>query len=130
MSVCIWGEAVMIGNGLMRPESCFPIWVYHCLPYFSQWRRRPLVFLVWSTILYQASDLGQTFGRVAFTKHYHRDGGLGRDPHIVSGGPHLASWCIVIRVDNVENRENTRCGLNGGGRYRKENFEIIRPVGL
>ena len=56
--------------------------------------------------------------------------GLGRDPHIVSGGQHQASWCIVIRVYNVENRRHTQKGLNGGGRYRKENFEIIRPVGL
>ena len=90
----------------------------------------PLVFLVWSTNTYQPADLSLNLPQEAFTKHYHRDGGLGIDPHIVSGGLHLASGRIVIRVDNVENRENTRCGLNGGGRHRKENFEIIRPVGL
>ena len=66
----------MIGNGLTRPESCFPIWVYHPLPDFSQWRRKPLVILVWSTILYHVSILGQTFGYVAFTNHYHREQGL------------------------------------------------------
>ena len=62
----------MIGNGLTRPESCFPIWVYHLLPYFSQWRRKPLVFLDWSTKVYQVADLGQTFWSAAFTKYYHR----------------------------------------------------------
>ena len=30
------------------------------------------------------------------------------DSHIVSGGQHQASWCIVIRVDNVENRRHTQ----------------------
>ena len=30
------------------------------------------------------------------------------DSHIVAGGLHPASWATVIRVDNVENRENTR----------------------
>ena len=42
----------------------------------------------------------------------------------------VAGWATVIRVDNVENRENHQKWWHGGGRYRKENFEIIRPVGL
>ena len=62
----------MIGNGLTRPESCFPIWVYQSLPDFSQWRLNPLVFLGWSTKVYQASILGQTFGSAVFTNDYHR----------------------------------------------------------
>ena len=37
----------MIGNGLTRPESCFPIWFYHCLPDPMLAVRNPLVFLVW-----------------------------------------------------------------------------------
>ena len=42
----------------------------------------------------------------------------------------MAGWATVIRVDNVENRENTRCGLNGGGRYRKDFSFLKRSVGI
>ena len=41
-----------------------------------------------------------------------------------------AGWPTVIRVDNVENRRNHPEWWHGGGRHRKENFRIIRPVGL
>ena len=33
--------------------------------------RNPLVILVWSTILYHVSILGQTLPRATFTKPYH-----------------------------------------------------------
>ena len=76
-----------------------------------------MVVLVWSTILYQASDLGQTFGSAAFTKHYHRDEGLtiGLGVEVTVG-----RWATVIRVDNVENRRHTQKGSHGGGRCQKE----------
>ena len=65
----------MIGNGRMPPESCFPIWPYQPLPDFSQWRRKPLVFLDWSTKVYQPADLSLTFESEAFTNDYHRGEG-------------------------------------------------------
>ena len=69
----------MIGNGLTRPESCFPIWPYQPLPLFSQWRHKPLVILVWSTNTYQPADLSLNLPQEAFTNYYHRgeDRGIG-----------------------------------------------------
>ena len=85
-----------------------------------------LVDLDWSTILYHVSNLGQTLPQEAFTNHYHRDEGLTIELSIMH---QVAGWATVIRVDNVENRKNTRCGLNGGGRYRKDFSDSERSVG-
>ena len=44
---------------------------YQSLPDFSQGWHKPLVILDWSTNAYHSPNLGQTFGRVAFTNLYH-----------------------------------------------------------
>ena len=85
----------MIGNGLMRPESCFPIWFYHPLPYLTPPLLNPLVFLVWSTNRYQPPDLGLNRPRGTFTNLYHRDGGLGHDLGV---GGSVVAWASVARV--------------------------------
>ena len=61
--------------------------------------------LVWSTILYHVSILGQTFWSAAFTNTYHRDLGLTIELSIMH---QVARWATVIRVDNVENGRHTQ----------------------
>ena len=56
--------------------------------------------------------------------------GLDIDVSVAGIRHQVAGWATVIRVDNVENRENHQKWWHGGGRHREENFEIIRPVGL
>ena len=56
-------------------------------------QRNPLVFLVWSTKVYQAADLSLNQLSQAFTNHYRRGQGLGID---LSVGEVVG----VIRVDN------------------------------
>ena len=100
--------------------------------------RTPLVILVWSTNCYHRADLGLNLPCITFTNHYHRGEGQGTDRSVVGGV--VATGAVgrrVIAVDNdhtawhsVENRTHTQTGSHGGGGYRKENFEIIRPVGL
>ena len=85
----------MIGNGLTRPESCFPIWPYQPLPYFSQWRHKPLVILVWSTNTYQPADLGLNRPQEAFTKHYRRGEDRGID---LSVGVEVRRLGNVVKV--------------------------------
>ena len=47
-SMCIYeSRLVGVGNDRIRPEIRFPNWVYHSLPYFSQWRHDRMVLLVW-----------------------------------------------------------------------------------
>ena len=79
------------------------------------------------TIPYHVSILGQTLPQETFTKHYHRGDGLTIELNIMH---QVTGWARVIRVDNVENRRHTQKGSHGGGRHRKDFFEIIRPVGL
>ena len=86
-----------------------------------------MVVLVWSTNTYQPRDLGQNRPRATFTNTYHRDLGLTIELGIMH---QVAGWARVIRVDNVENRENHQKWWHGGGRYRKEKSFSIRPVGL
>ena len=100
MSVCISGEAVRFGNGLTRPESCFPIRVYHSLPYLTPPLLNPLVFLVWSTNCYQPPDLSVDLPCATFTNHYHREQGLGIDVSVAGIQHQVAGWCRVITVDN------------------------------
>ena len=53
------------------------------------------------------------------------------DIHIVASiGHRVAGWATVITVDNGGGwRTHSERGRHHAGRYRKENFEIIRPVG-
>ena len=109
----------MIGNGLTRPESCFPIWVYQCLPDLTPPMLNPLVFLVWSTNRYHSADLSLGRGLEAFTKHYHRDGGLGHDL-----GVGVAWWCGpawpgLCRVRMVAHHQKWQ---TPSARYRKDFF--------
>ena len=89
-----------------------------------------MVFLVWSTKVYHVAILGQTLPRVAFTKHYRRGEGLDIDVSVAGIRHQVAGWATFIRVYNVEDRKNHKGWWHGGGRHRKEIFEIIRPVGL
>ena len=73
----------MIGNGLTRPESCRPIWVYHRLPYLTPQMLNPLVRLVWSTKVYQPADLSLNLPCTTFTNTYHR----GQETHIEPNVP-------------------------------------------
>ena len=114
MRVCIWGEAVMIGNGLTRPESCFPIWPYQPLPYFSQWRRKPLVFLVWSTKVYQVADLSLSRPQATFTNLYHRVEGDGDQTRSIrqswtveQAGPGLYTVRMVVHSGEHSRRVRT-----------------------
>ena len=85
------------------------------------------MFLVWSTKVYHEADLGLNRPQEAFTNTYHRDLGLTIELGIMH---QVAGWARVIRVDNVENRRNHKGWWHGGGRHRKDFFEIIRPAGL
>ena len=66
------------------------------------------------------------------------DRGLGDTEHIVASRGHQGTgWCGscgVTAVDDVAQRGEPRrtldVGQDGAGRYRKENFQIIRPVGM
>ena len=53
------------------------------------------------------------------------------DIHIVASiGHRVAGWATVITVDNGGGwRTHSERGRHHAGRYRKENFRIIRPVG-
>ena len=53
--------------------------------------------------------------------------GLDRDVSVAGIRHQVAGWATVITVDN---RKNHQKWWHGGGRHRKEIFEIIRPVGL
>ena len=79
------------------------------------------------TNAYQPADLSVDLPCATFTNHYHRDEGLTIELSIMH---QVTGWARVIRVDNVENRRHTLGGSHGGGRHRKDFFEIIRPVGL
>ena len=109
--------------------------VYHALP--TRTYTPPGDFGLVSpqfTIAYQGADLGAGLGCVTFTNLYHRGDTTHKGIGLVAGDQHqVAGWDTVIRVDNVENRrEHSRrvsTVAHSGGRHRKENFEIIRPVG-
>ena len=63
---------------------------YQSLPDFLPVLQDPLVFLVWSTILYQASDLGQGRRLTTFTNHYHRTEDITH-----SGLDYVLCWVIM-----------------------------------
>jgi len=77
---------VTVGNGPACEESAGPIWVYHSLPYLTPAQHDRMVRLVWSggglPIPTKSAIWVMTRPRVAFTNHYHRDGGLTTDPDL------------------------------------------------
>ena len=79
---------------------------------------------------YQPVDLGRDLPLETFTNLYHRDGGLGIDLSV--GGD--VRWCgSRVRGGQgyiqLEWWYTLRMCRHHGGRYRKDFFEIIRPVG-
>ena len=69
------------------------------------------------TNTYHVANLGQGRSLEAFTNYYRRGEGLtiGLGLEVTVG-----RWATVIRVDNVEDRENHPKWWHGGGRCQKE----------
>ena len=69
------------------------------------------------TNTYHIANLGRDLPCITFTNLYHRRLGLtiGLGLEVTVG-----RWATVIRVDNVEDRENHPKWWHGGGRCQKE----------